>query len=156
MAVLTNSRFGDDLKAIIEGITADIRTAWPDVIKVYADRNLMDDPNTPRAVIVPAGVQMIAGGSDPASSGIKTILQRYAFSIFLVERVTDKMDVIERKIDRADAMVGQLMANRQYLSVYELPIVTQVVIAEEEPDRKESVLQIDFEVQAVNYKHEAV
>lgn len=152
----TNSRFGPDLKEMLAGITAAIRAAWPDVLKVYADRNLIEDSFTPRAVIVPDGVTMIAGGSDPASSTIKMVLQQYRFSIFLVERITDSMDVIERKIDRADALIGQLMASRQFLGAYELPLVPRVELAEEEPDRAVSILQIDFEVQCQNWKHEAV
>jgi hypothetical protein len=152
---LTNSKFGDDYRAVLAGIVAAIRAAWPDVIKVYADRNLIEDPNTPRAVVVPGDIDMISGGSDPRSSGIKTILQVFPFSIFLVERITQDMDVIERKVSRADALIDQLMADVQFLGVYELPQVTAVKMAEEEPDPKVMILQIDFNVQCLNWKHGA-
>lgn len=156
MAVaLTNSKFGNDYRIILAGIVTAIRAAWPDVIKVYADRNVIEDPNTPRAVIVPGDIEMISGGSDPRSSGIKTILQVFPFSIFLVERITASMDVIEHKVNRADALIDQLMSDVKFLGVYELPQVTAVKMAEEEPDPKVMILQIDFTVQALNWKHGA-
>jgi hypothetical protein len=155
VADLTKSRFADDFKAILAGIENDIRAAWPDVLKVHADRNVIEDPTTPRAVIVPDGVTMISGGSDPASSGIKTVLQQFRFSIFLIDRMTPNQDVIAVKVDRADLLIEQLMESRQYIGVYELPQVTRVELAEQEPDPRYSILQIDFECQTLNWKHEA-
>lgn len=156
MPELTNSNFGTDLKAIIAGIVDAIREAWPDVVKVHVDRNIIEDPTTPRAVIVPGGVNMISGGSDPGSSTIKTVLQQFSFSIFLIERITEGADIIGDKIDRADALIDELMASSQFLGTYELPMVPRVELAEEEPDMKRTVLQIDFEVQCLNWKHGAV
>lgn len=154
MAELTQSRFGEDYLAILAGIVDAINAAWPDVTKVYADRNVLEDHVTPRAVIVPGDIDFISGGSDPQSSTIKTVLQVFPFSIFLIERYTGGMDVIEHKVGRADLLIAQLMANRQFLTAYELPQVTGVKMAEEEPDPKSIITQIDFRVQCLNWKHE--
>lgn len=151
MAELTNSKFGDDLKVVIAGIVADITAACPDVQKIYVDRSLNEAAHSRFAVVVPGGVQM---GFEEAS--LPTVLQSASFSIYWVEKVTDDDAVIANKIDRADAIIDQLMAAIHYLGIYELPMVPRVIFAEQEPSRDRSILQIDFTVRWVNWRHAAL
>lgn len=153
MAELTYSRFGDDFRTLIEGITLAIKTAWPDVPKVYADRNLIEDANRPRAVIVPVALDYSKG---QGVSTVRTVAQVYQFSIFLVESITQSMDVIERKATRADALIYELMKNDRFLNVFMEPMITAVGLAEEEPDPKQSVLRVDFTCYTENWRHGAV
>lgn len=150
---LEYSKFGDALKAIIEGIDAAIETAWNDVPgeRRFVDRNQTECTTLPYSVVVPHDVQM-----DLSVVSVREILQIFSFTIYLIDEIEPDSNLVYQKINRADAVIELLMASNHFLSMYELPIVTRVSIAEADPDPAVSVLEIDFTVQAANYKHSQV
>jgi len=154
MAELEYSQFDEDLLGIIEGITADIKTAIGAIENVFVDRYPIEVQLPNYAVIIPTSIT-IRGNEDGVAS-IPQVEQEFSFTIFIKRKIGAGDNVIAVKAQETSRLTGVLMASIRYKSIWERPFVGSVDLSEAEPNPSFWVASIDFVVRCANWRHAAI